>query len=124
MQRGRDDAETSALVSTGAAIFLGIGAAFLGNLTLDLQPSAWMSVVGLAVISTLGAFLLFLRGLRVLGAVRTAIVSTVEPFFTSVLGAFLLAQPFTRSALAGGTLIAIAVVLLQLRPNGGAGRAG
>ncbi|HET9455290.1 MAG TPA: DMT family transporter [Gemmatimonadaceae bacterium] len=124
MQRGLGDAETSAYVSVGAAVFLGIGAAFMGHLTATLHPTAWLSVAGLAVISTVAAFLLFLRGLRALGPVRTAIVSTVEPFFTSVLGAMLLAQPFTRRSLIGGTLIAVAVILLQLRPGGnGAGRA-
>lgn len=116
MQRGLGDAETSAYVSIGAALFLGIGGAFLGQLTATLHPTAWLSVAGLAVISTVAAFLLFLRGLRALGPVRTAIVSTVEPFFTSVLGAMLLAQPFTRRSLTGGTLIAVAVILLQLRP--------
>lgn len=124
MQRGLDDVETSACISVGAAVFLGIGAAVMGQLTATMHRTAWVSVAGLAVISTVAAFILFLRGLRVLGPVRTAIVSTVEPFFTSVLGALLLAQPFTRRSLVGGTLIAVAVILLQLRPGAiGAGRA-
>jgi hypothetical protein len=37
-----------------------------------------------------------------------------------VLGAIVLAQPLTRRSLAGGLLIAVAVVLLQLRTNGDA----
>lgn len=124
MQRGHPEAEISAYVSVGAAAFLALGAGAIGELTLALAPVAWFSVLGLAVLSTLVAFLLFFRGLQRLGPVRTAIVSTVEPFFTSVLGAVLLAQPFTRRSLVGGLLIAVAVVLLQLRANGsGAGRA-
>jgi ABC-type sugar transport system substrate-binding protein len=59
------------------------------------------------------AFLLFLRGLAVLGSVRTAIVSTIEPFFTTLLGALVLSQPLPPSSLLGGALIALAVVLLQ-----------
>ena len=44
---------------------------------------------------------------------RTAIVSTVEPFFTAVLGAATLGQPFGVGTVAGGVLIAAAVLLLQ-----------
>lgn len=125
LQRGLAESETSAYVAVGAAFFLAAGATAVGELTASLPRAAWLSVVGLAVISTLGAFMLFLRGLRVLGPVRTAIVSTVEPFFTSMLGALLLTQPFTKRSLVGGTLIALAVVLLQVRPAGNdAGRAG
>jgi drug/metabolite transporter (DMT)-like permease len=125
MQKGHAETEISGYVSLGAAGFLAVGAAWFGQLTLALSPRAWWCVVGLAVFSTFVAFLLFFRGLQRLGPVRTAIVSTVEPFFTSVLGALLLAQPLTRRSVLGGVLIAVAVVLLQLRPGGeDAGRAG
>jgi len=63
------------------------------------------------------AFIAFLRGLAVLGAVRTAIVATVEPFWTAVLGALLLAQPLRPAVFAGGLCIAISVWLLQWRPR-------
>jgi drug/metabolite transporter (DMT)-like permease len=59
------------------------------------------------------AFILFLRGLAVLGPVRTAIVSTAEPFFTAALAAPVLGQPITVRTVVGGVLIAAAVVLLQ-----------
>lgn len=114
LQRGVPEVETATLMSAGAALFLAIAAATRRELTLELHATAWTSVVLLAILSTAGAFLLFLRGLRVLGAVRTAIISTIEPFFTALLGAWLLAQPLTRTTLVGGALIATAVVLLQL----------
>ncbi|HJQ19932.1 MAG TPA: EamA family transporter, partial [Gemmatimonadaceae bacterium] len=68
-------------------------------------------------VSTTIAFLLFLRGLQVLGPVRTGIVSTVEPFATALLGALVLAQPLSASTGLGGALIAAAVIILQLRPE-------
>jgi drug/metabolite transporter (DMT)-like permease len=67
-------------------------------------------------VCTVLAFLAFMRGLGRLGPVRTAIVSTVEPFFTAVLGALVLGQAFGPATLAGGALIAAAVLLLQRRP--------
>jgi drug/metabolite transporter (DMT)-like permease len=94
-----------------------------GELTVQMHVTAWYAIVGLSLISTVGAFLMFLSGLRVLGPVRTAIVSTIEPFFTLLLGAGILAQPLTKTTIVGGALIAGAVVLLQLRPaENGSGR--
>jgi drug/metabolite transporter (DMT)-like permease len=105
----------SAYVAFGAATVHVIVGLVTGSLTLRLELAAWASIVGFAVVGTAIAFLLFLRGLAVLGPVRTAIVSTVEPFFTTLLGALVLAQPLPPSTLAGGALIAGAVILLQRR---------
>jgi drug/metabolite transporter (DMT)-like permease len=88
------------------------------ELTIAMPAVAWGSVMALALLCTAGAFFVFLRGLGVLGPVRTAIVSTVEPFFTAILGALFLSQPMTSTVLAGGALIAVAVVLLQRGVNG------
>ena len=113
LQRGSTPVAVSAYMSIGAALMLASAAAMRAELFVRLAPVAWLSAVGLALVSTVGAFLLFLRGLAVLGSVRTAIVSTVEPFFTAILGASLLDQRLTGTTLLGGALIAAAVVLLQ-----------
>ena len=68
----------------------------------------------MAVVSTVLAFIAFLRGLAVIGPVRTAIMSTIEPFWTALLGALVLRQALGPRTLAGGLCIAAAVVLLQL----------
>jgi len=86
--------------------------------------TAWWSILWLALVSTVGSFLLFVGGLGVLGPVRTAIISTIEPFFTAVLGAWLLHQPLTVSTFIGGAFIAAAVVLLQLGSGDNGGSAG
>ena len=83
------------------------------TLTLALSPLAIAVVIALALLTTVLAFILFLRGLATLGPVRTAIVSTVEPFCTAVLGSLVLGQPITGGTIVGGGLIAAAVVLLQ-----------
>ncbi|HEU4563627.1 MAG TPA: DMT family transporter [Gemmatimonadaceae bacterium] len=106
-------AAASLYVSLGAGlIFVAAGAA-AGHLTARLSPAAWGAVAGLALLSTTLGFILFLRGLPVLGPVRTAIISTVEPFWTAVLGALVLAQPLTAAVASGGALVAAAVLLLQ-----------
>jgi drug/metabolite transporter (DMT)-like permease len=115
LERGLPPVATATYMSAGAAVVLLVAGGALGDLTLGLHRVAWLAIILLAVVSTVGAFLGFLRGLRVLGPVRTAIVSTVEPFFTALMAAWLLDQPLTAATLMGGALIAAAVVLLQLR---------
>jgi drug/metabolite transporter (DMT)-like permease len=46
--------------------------------------------------------------------VRTSIVATIEPFFTTLLGVMLLGETMTRGTIVGGALIASAVLLLQV----------
>ena len=117
LQEGIEPAAASAYILLGAGItFLVIGAATgaLGNLRLP-TASAWGAAGGVALLSTAIAFIAFLRALPVLGSVRTAIICTVEPFYTAVAAALLFGQPLTMSTIAGGVLIAAAVVLLQRR---------
>ena len=99
----------------GAGVLLVLLDVFTNHATIVLSGQAWAAIGALALWSTAVAFIAFLRGLRVLGPVRTAIISTVEPFWTALLGASVLGQRLTAATLGGGVLIAAAVVLLQLR---------
>lgn len=104
----------TAFLAIGAAVIFLMGAATSDAFTLPARPIAWLWIVALGVLATAVPFTLFLSGLRALGPMRTAIVSTVEPFFVSVLAALVLHQPLTGGILLGGSCIAIAVILLQL----------
>ena len=104
---------TATYATTGAGIILTVFAAITGGFAR--QPaSVWLTIVLLAVLCTVIAFTFFLRGLAALGPVRTAIVSTVEPFWGALLGALVLAQPLAARTLTGGALVAAAVVILNL----------
>src|SRR5207244_10857418 len=98
------------------------GQGHLSGVAFHLNPTAMRSIAGLAIVSTAISFMLFLRGLKALGPVRTAILSTIEPFCTALLGASVLGQPLTKDTLLGGAFIAGAVVLLQLKNENHAGR--
>lgn len=119
---GRDvaPAVTSTWLTLGTAVILGAIALATAPAQLTaLTPRAWGVVVLFALVSTVLAFTVFLRGLAILGPVRTAIISTVEPFWTALLGALVLGQPITKGVVAGGACIAAAVALLQWRPRTG-----
>ena len=101
------------LISLGCLVTFAVMGAVDGSFAVAFPARAWTFVVPLALISTALAFFLLLVGLAVLGPVRTGIVATVEPFFVATLAALFLGQPFQRSTLAGGGLIALAVLVIQ-----------
>lgn len=107
----------AAYAAGGAAIFLTGIAMFQGGLAVHFAPAGWIAVLVLAVVCTVLAFLAFLRGLALMGPVRTAIVSTIEPFWAALLASAVLKQPLGPRTLIGGLLIALAVVLLQVVPR-------
>jgi drug/metabolite transporter (DMT)-like permease len=113
---GRDvpPAVTSTFVCIGAAAILGVSAVATGGLAIHEAPIAWVSIGLLAVVSTVVAFMLFLHGLAAIGPVRTAIISTVEPFWGAFLASIVLAQPLSAHTLGGGAPVAAAVILLNL----------
>ncbi len=118
--RGLPASVTSVYATAGAAVIL-IAVAFArGGLQVELAPVGWTAVLLLAVVSTVLAFIAFLRGLAEIGPVRTAIVSTIEPFWTALLGSAVLAQRVEARTMAGGVLIAAAVILLQVGPRSAA----
>ena len=106
---------------TSAYAKIGSAACFLvlvfgqGTFTASMSWTAWNAIVALAIVSTVLPSVFFLMGLMRLGPVRTAIVSTVEPFLTALLGALVLRQGVQPNILLGGVLIVSAVVLLQYR---------
>jgi drug/metabolite transporter (DMT)-like permease len=107
-----------ALVSTflliaGAAGTFVVGALITGRLYVPSGVTVWSNILLLALVSTVIAFSTLIKGLSVLGPVRTAIVATVEPFFTAMLGFAVLGNQLTAATLVGGVLIAVAVLLIQ-----------
>ncbi len=108
-----DAAVASTYVIVGAAIAFVAAASAQDVLVANMTPLTWALAALLALWSTVFAFIAFLRGLGVLGPVRTAILSTLEPFWTALLGALLLSQALGPATLAGGALIIGAILLLQ-----------
>jgi drug/metabolite transporter (DMT)-like permease len=101
------------LLIGGAAIAFVMAALLTGELFIPVGITVWSEILVLAVVSTVVAFLTLIKGLAVLGPVRTSIVATVEPFFTATLGVLVLGNQMSTTTLLGGILIAGAVLLIQ-----------
>ena len=112
LQRGRDAIDVTRAICVGGTVCFAAWSIPSG--TLFAIPDA--TALGASMLQgalASGAFFGFLAGLRVLGNVRTAITSTVEPFWTTMLGVVLLGQPVGFGTLIGGGAIMGAVLLLQ-----------
>lgn len=115
LQKDHPVAPPSAYSKIGAALAFLMLSVMDRSFTYQLEPTAWGIIGALALFSTVLPSVFFLMGLIRLGPVRTAIVSTVEPFLTALLAVVVLGQPLTVPTLLGGALIIGAVVLLQFR---------
>ena len=112
LQRGRDWQDVARAMCVGGTLCFATWSVLSGTLFAIPDAVALGASVLQGVLAS-GAFVGFLAGLRILGNVRTAITSTVEPFWTTLLGVVLLAQPVGTGTLVGGAAIMGAVLLLQ-----------
>ncbi|MFN0097148.1 MAG: DMT family transporter [Gemmatimonadaceae bacterium] len=115
LQKDHPVAPTSAYSKIGAALAFLVLSVSDQSFTWQMSGTAWAAIAALTVFSTVLPSVFFLMGLIRLGPVRTAIISTVEPFLTALLGVLVLGQALTLPTLLGGVLIIGAVVLLQFR---------
>lgn len=75
------------------------------------EPQAWLLLVAIVAMPTFGAVVLYLEGIRGLGASQAALISTLEPLFTIVLAAVVLNERLSPTQLIGAALVLLGVVL-------------
>lgn len=110
----RTNALTSAMwVSAGASIGLFLYASAIGHWRLPASSNEWFPLLGMGLASA-GAFVCLMEGLQRIGAVRTAIVSALEPLAAATLAWLFLDETVTWGIAVGGTLILVAAVAASL----------
>ena len=85
----------------------------------NLGVSSWLVGLGTAVLCSVIPTIFYLKGISVLGASRSAIVSTIEPAFTILLAGVILGEILTITQLFGGLLIIAGVLILQIKKQPG-----
>lgn len=103
----------AALVCTGAAATFTAGGIAAGGPDLGFGPAGWAWLGVLALVSTVGAILLFFAGLARVGPSVAAILSVLEPVVTVVSAAAVFGETLTGGQLLGGFLVLGAVVIVQ-----------
>lgn len=113
LQAGNSITTTTTWTKIGAALMHLVVWGWQGGVTMNLSGRAWLLIGALAVFSTVIPSLFFLKAINLIGPVRTAIVSSVEPFLTALLGVVILSQGLTATTVVGGVMIGTAVWVLQ-----------
>jgi drug/metabolite transporter (DMT)-like permease len=103
----------TALVCTGAASTFALIAIARGGPDLSLAAAGWGWIGAIALVSTVGAILMFFAGLARVGPSRAAILSVLEPVVTVALAAAAFGESLALVQLAGGALVLVAVVVMQ-----------
>ena len=100
------------LLSASAAL-ISFFASFLdGGICFAMSPFGWLVTVFFSLSFSVGAMMLFQAGVRIIGAQRAAILSTLEPVTSIVIGILFLSEPFSLKSGFGALLVLASVVSL------------
>lgn len=100
------------LVCTAAALVQLVSGLYSHTLVV-IPANAWWTIAGQVLLATVLAIFAFFAGVRLIGAGKAAIVSTLEPISAALLGFLLLGERLNLWQLAGGLLVVGSVILLQ-----------
>ncbi|MBR6555528.1 MAG: DMT family transporter [Clostridia bacterium] len=85
-----------------------------GNLTLPQTLTGWILSLILALVTYVGAMVLFLQGTRMIGGQRAAILSTLEPIVSVIVGAAVFHEYVGVRTVIGSVLVLSASVLIAI----------
>ena len=99
----------------GSIVFMAWGVRSHVPLTGGLEGwSAWLNLVGLAVLPTIVSTATLAVATRNIGATKASVLGVFEPITAIVVGSMVLGEPLTLSVVAGITLSIVAVTFMIL----------
>jgi drug/metabolite transporter (DMT)-like permease len=105
--------DMAALVSSGAFISFATFTLAGGGPSLDFQHTAWIWLVAIALVSTVGAILLFFAALARLGPTVTSLLGVLEPVVTVTAAAVVFGEALSALQGVGGLAVLAAVLVVQ-----------
>jgi drug/metabolite transporter (DMT)-like permease len=122
---GADPVLLCTLIVTSAAVAIGALTVARGGPSLDVEPTGWIVIAAVALLSTVVPVLAFLLGLERVGPATASIVSTIEPVVTVAFAMAVFGERLGAIQALGGVLVIAAVVLInagarRIRSPGGA----
>jgi drug/metabolite transporter (DMT)-like permease len=103
----------SALVCSSAAVSVAAFGLTTGSLRLPAQPTGWLWLLPIALVSSVISIGCFLAGLRLVGASTAAILSCLEPVVTAASAIVVFGDRFNAGQVAGAAVVLAAVILLR-----------
>ncbi|MCK5762588.1 MAG: EamA family transporter, partial [Clostridiales bacterium] len=88
---------------------------FRGELTLQLNTTAWLGIVFLATVSTMVAIIALATAIRLIGPSKVSILSTFEPAEGILLSVIFLEEILIKSQVVGTLLVMMAIVIISIK---------
>ncbi len=97
-----------------AALSLFIMGMINGQLDFNIKAYSYLASTGIALVSTVLALTMFLKGIKIIGPSSAAILSTLEPIVSIILGVLVLKEQLSFTIVMGCILILFSVIILTL----------
>lgn len=101
---------STVIMSAAAVVYIGIMLA--RGPVWPASIDGWLAIIGIALISTVLAIVMFFIGLERIGPTAGSTISALEPLVSVGAAVIVLHEPISLWQLGGGLLILIAVILL------------
>lgn len=102
----------STFVSIGAFLSYFFIAIYSGGLIIPSSKIGWISVLTLAIFSTVFAIILLFQSIEKIGAVKASLISNLEPVTAIILGLIFLSETLSISQFFGMGMILMSITLL------------
>lgn len=106
-------------IITYTFVFASVALIPVSGLTIEWsmfsEADVWWSVIGLGLLPTVLAYLLYTKGLSMIESGKASITATMEPVVATAIGVYMFNEILTGFQILGIVLIIGAVVLIQMR---------
>lgn len=101
-------------MSAVGSVILFIVCIVSGQLTLPVTFTGWLISIVFSLMLSVGAIVLFQQGTRYIGGQRAAILSTLEPITSVLVGVLVFQEIITARTVLGTVLVIIASILIAV----------
>ena len=101
-----------------AALSIFIVGMINGQLDFNIKPYSFLASGGISLVSTVLALTMFLKGIKIIGPSSAAILSTLEPIVSIILGVVILSEQLSFTIVIGCVLILLSVIILTIGQRG------
>jgi drug/metabolite transporter (DMT)-like permease len=108
----RDSLGATAIIASGALTVMLIAGLLLG-FNAPPTPTAWLLIIGMAVVSTVVPVFLLNQAIPRLGSAQSGIIASIEPIIVSVQAMLLLGEAMSAEQWIGALVIVGGIVVLQ-----------
>ena len=102
-----------AFICLGACVSCSVVAGLTGGIDLAVGPAAWVWLMAIVLVSTVGGILLFFAGLARVGPTAASLLSIVEPVVTVGAASVVFGEQLSPAQGLGGVLVLTAVAVVQ-----------